>query len=303
MGFKLTILGSNSAIPSFQRHPTSQVLNHNEKLFLIDCGEGTQMQFNKYDIKFHRINHIFISHLHGDHYFGLIGLISTFHLLGRTNPLHIYGQSPLQEVIRMQLSISKTELRFPLSFHEVSASEECIIMEDEELTVATIILNHRIPCTGFIFKEKNRLRKIIIQKTTQYNIPVQAYPDIKKGKDFYTSEGICIKNSELTDDAPVSKSYAYCSDTIYDEAILKHITGVDLLYHEATFMEDLIQRAKETFHTTTTEAASIAMKANVGKLIIGHFSSRYKVLEPLLEESRRIFKNTDLALEGTTFEI
>jgi ribonuclease Z len=257
MGFLLTILGSNSAIPSFERHPTAQVLQHLDQRFLIDCGEGTQMQLARYGVKFHRISKVFISHLHGDHYFGLIGLLSTLHLQGRTTPMTVYGPKELQAIIEIQLSASQTKLRFDLDFIYVEPTKAAIIVDDKDLTISSIILNHRIPCTGFVFKEKCKSQK----------------------------------------------TYAYCSDTLYDTSLIPAIQNADLLYHEATFMEDLMQRAKDTFHSTAIEAGRMALHSNAGKLIIGHFSSRYKVLEPLLLEAKSIFENTFLAIEGHTYEI
>jgi ribonuclease Z len=254
MGFKLTILGSNSAVPAFDRHPSAQVLQFNERLFLIDCGEGTQMQITRYGIKPHRISHIFISHLHGDHYFGLVGLISTMHLLGRTIPLQIFGPAALNEIIKLQLQASLTTLRFPLHFIPVEPGPGHIILEEEGLTVSSILLNHHIPCTGFLFKS-------------------------------------------------TTKSYAYCTDTAYEVSLEAAIQNVDVLYHEATFMEDLAGRAKETFHSTAMEAGTVALKAGVGKLLIGHFSSRYKSPDPLLMEAKSVFPATELALEGSVFEI
>ncbi len=303
MGFELIILGSNSAIPSFQRNPTSQVLKHNERLFLIDCGEGTQMQLNHYEIKSSRINHIFISHLHGDHYFGLMGLLSTMHLLGRTADMHLFGQPQLLDIVELQLTASDTTLRYKLIFIPLDPEKSAVIMDDEELSVTTIILSHRIPCTGFLFREKPKQRKLIKEKIDEYGIPVNAFSDIKKGLDYITDSNVRIKNEELTQPAGLPKSYAFCSDTIYDESILDLIKGVDLLYHESTFMHDMIARAKETYHTTSIEAGTIALKANVKKLLIGHFSSRYKTLEPMLLEAQSVFPNTELAIEGTKISI
>lgn len=257
MGFQLTILGSNSAIPSFDRHPTAQILQHLDQRFLIDCGEGTQMQLSRYGVKIHRITKIFISHLHGDHYFGLIGLLSTLHLQGRISPLTVFGPPELKEIIALQLAASQTKLRFDLTFIAVNTTVNATLLDDKDLTISSIILNHRIPCTGFLFQEKSKTKK----------------------------------------------TYAYCSDTLYDTSIIPLIQNVDVLYHEATFMEDLVQRAKETFHTTAGEAAAMALKANAGKLLIGHFSSRYKTLEPLLMEAKSVFENTFLAIEGQTFDI
>ncbi len=303
MGFELTILGSSSAIPTFQRFPTSQVLKHNERLFLIDCGEGTQMQLNKYEIKTHKINHIFISHLHGDHYFGLMGLLSSMHLLGRTAELNVFGHPLLKEIIDLQLRASNTTLRYNLIFHPLGVEKGELIFEDDELTVTEISLNHRIPCTGFLFKEKNKPRKLIKEKIEEYNIPIPSLLDIKKGQDYMNEAGVTIPNEELTLPPSPPKSYVFCSDTIYDESIIDSIKEVDLLYHESTFMQDLLTRAKETYHTTALEAGTIALKANVKKLLIGHFSSRYKFLEPFLLEAQSVFPNTELAVEGAIFNI
>ncbi len=303
MIFEVSILGSSSATPIYQRHPTAQVLNIHERLFLVDCGEGALIQMNRYKIKFHRINHIFISHLHGDHYLGLVGLLSTMHLQGRLTDLHIYCQQPLKEIIEIQLKYSETLLRYPLHFHFLDPIQSELIYDDEELEVQTIILNHRIPCTGFLFSEKPGFRKLIKEKLQQYNIPVEFFQEIKKGKDYKLSGGEIISNAELTTDPRPPRVYAFCSDTSYDERIIPFIKNINLLYHEATFLNDKAARAEETFHSTAAQAATIAKKANVKRLIIGHFSARYKNLYPLLEEAREVFTNTTLAIEGDTFKI
>jgi len=303
MIFEVTILGSSSATPIYQRHPTAQVLHINERFFLIDCGEGTLIQMNRYKIKFHRINHIFISHLHGDHYLGLMGLISTMHLQGRTAELHIFCQPELEEIVNIQLKHSQTDLRYPLRFHPVDPKNPAVLYEDDDLLVKSIILSHRIPCTGFLFSEKPRQRKLKKETVKQYEIPVEAYNDLKNGLDYIDSTGTVIANVELTLDPREPRSYAFCSDTIYDESIVRHIAGVDLLYHESTFLNDKEDRAKETFHSTAEQAAMIAVKAGVKKLLIGHFSARYKNLYPLLEEAKAVFGNTSLATEGDKFNI
>ena len=303
MIFEVSILGSSSATPIYQRHPTAQVLNIHERLFLVDCGEGTLIQMNRYKIKFHRINHIFISHLHGDHYLGLVGLLSTMHLQGRVSELHIYSHEPLKEIVEIQLKYSETTLRYPLHFHFHNPLKPELIFEDENIAIRTIILNHRIPCTGFIFSEKPGLRKLIKEKLHQYQIPVEVYQDLKNGKDFIAADGNKISNSELTTDPRLPRAYAFCSDTSYDERIIPVIENINLLYHEATFLSDKAGRAKETFHSTAAQAALIAKKANVKRLIIGHFSARYKNLYPLLEEAREVFTETTLAIEGDTFKI
>ncbi len=303
MIFEVGILGSSSATPIYQRHPTAQVINFHERFFLVDCGEGTLIQMNRYKIKFHRINHIFISHLHGDHYLGLLGLISTMHLQGRVSTLHIYGPRDLQEIIDIQLKYSETLLRYPVEFHAVDPGNSTVLFEDDDIRVETIILSHRIPCTGFLFSEKPRQRKLKKDKLSLYKIPVTAYNDLKAGHDFVDEEGKIIPNSTLTTDPRKPRRYAFCSDTIFDERLVGIVKGVDLLYHEATFLSDKADRAKETFHSTAEQAGLIAKKAGVKRLIIGHFSARYKNLYPLLEEAKAVFPETTLALEGDRFTI
>jgi len=301
--FGVTILGNNSAVPAFGRHPTSQVITTSGGKFLVDCGEGTQIQMINYKIRRSRISHIFISHLHGDHYLGLVGLLSTMHLQGRTNEIHVYGQAELMDVIELQLRLSMTRLRYQIIFHPIKHFAPAIILEDEDMIVKTIILNHRIPCTGFLFKEKPKPRKLLVNKLQQYNIPFSFYGKLKDGFDYRDVDGNVIANDELTISSRAPRSYAFCSDTVYDESIINEIRGVDLLYHEATFLHDMVERAQTTFHTTSLQAATIAKKAEVKKLIIGHFSARYKELHPLLDEARTVFPNTELAIEGNRFEV
>lgn len=303
MAFEVSILGSSSATPIYNRHPTSQLLNIRERYFLIDCGEGTLMQLLRFRVKYHRISHIFISHLHGDHYLGLMGLLSTFHLQGRTSELHLYGQQELMDILELQMRLSNMQLRFSLIFHPVRYYTSEIILENEDLIVRSIVLNHRIPCTGFLFLEKSKPRKLIVGKMQQYNIPFSFYNKIKDGSDYEDDFGNIISNEELTENPPAPRSYAYCSDTVYDESIVSTIESVDLLYHEATFLHESAERAQQTYHTTSKQAATIAAKAKAGKLLIGHFSGRYKDLTPLLDEACSVFKNTELALEGRRFKI
>jgi ribonuclease Z len=303
MIFEVSILGSSSATPIYQRHPTAQVVNIHERFFLVDCGEGTLIQMNRYKIKFHRINHIFISHLHGDHYLGLLGLLSTMHLQGRTIDMHVYGHAPLKEIIDIQLKYSETNLRYPLHFHVLDPRKSEVIYSDDNMEIKTIVLNHRIPCSGFLFSEKPGLRKLIKEKLQQYQIPLNAYHELKLGKDLVLESGEVVPNTELTSDPKPHRSYAFCSDTCYDERLIPVLKNIDLLYHEATFLSDKAARAKETFHSTAAEAATIAKKSNVNRLIIGHFSARYKNLYPLLEEAREVFKETTLAIEGDSFRI
>ncbi len=303
MIFEISILGSSSATPIYQRHPTAQVLNIHERFFLVDCGEGTLLQLNRYKIKFHRINHIFISHLHGDHYLGLVGLLSTMHLQGRTVDLHLYCPEPLKEIIDIQLKYSDTNLRFPIHYHFLDPLNPKIIYSDEGVEVKTIVLHHRIPCTGFLFSEKPGLRKLLKNKLQEYHVPLEAYQDLKNGKDCFLPDGRIIPNKEITTDPRHPRSYAFCSDTCYNEGVASAVRNVDLLYHEATFLSDKTERAKETFHSTAAQAATIAKKANAKRLIIGHFSARYKNLYPLLEEAKEVFSDTTLAIEGDKFLI
>jgi len=303
MTFEVYILGSSSATPIYQRHPTAQILNIHEKLFLVDCGEGTLIQLNRYHIRFHRINHIFISHLHGDHYLGLMGLLSTMHLQGRSEDLHVYSQPELKDMVDIQMLHSQTHLRYNIVWHFLDHKNSEKIYEDEDLEVHTIILSHRIPCTGFMFKEKQKLRKLIREQLIHFNIPVESYADLKNGNDYSDEKGNVIPNIELTTDPRPPRTYAFCSDTIYDETLVPVLKNIDLLYHESTFLSDKADRAKETYHSTAAQAATIAKMAEVKRLIIGHFSARYKNLYPLLEEARTVFENTTLAVEGDRFTL
>lgn len=303
MTFVLKILGSNSAAPAHNRHQTSQLLNIQNQLFLIDCGEGTQMQLSRYKVKISKINHIFISHMHGDHYLGLMGLISTMHLQGRRNDLYIYAPPPLAEIITLQLKHSNTILNYPIHFTGLQVEASETIYENEFLTIKSLPLNHRIPCTGFIFWEKKKLRKINKEKLP-LDISLKNIIDLKYGKDVLDAEGnVLFKNDALTLPPRRSRSYAYCSDTIYNEPIIQHIQSVDLLYHEATFLSDREERARETHHSTARQAATIAKKAQVNTLVLGHYSIRYKDLNPILEEAKEVFENTILAIEGDNITI
>ncbi|MES2139810.1 MAG: ribonuclease Z [Bacteroidota bacterium] len=296
--FELTILGCSSATPTSTRNPTAQLLNIAERFFLIDCGEATQIQLRKFKLKFQRINHIFISHLHGDHYLGLIGLLSSMHLLGRTVELHLYCPPELEEIIEVQFKHSQTYLRFKIIYHHHKFIANDLIFEDNKVEVRTILLNHRIPCCGFLFIEKPLLANISKEVLQKYHIPVEQILAIKGGADFITTEGELIPNSKLVSNKLKPRSYAYCSDTCYDERIIEVIKGVDLLYHEATFLNDMLPRAKETFHSTALQAATIAQKAEVHQLMIGHYSARYRDLQPLLDEAQTVFSNTILSIEG-----
>ena len=296
--FELTILGCSSATPTSTRNPTAQLLNIAERFFLIDCGEATQIQLRKFKLKFQRINHIFISHLHGDHYLGLIGLLSSMHLLGRTVDLHLYCPAELEEIIQVQLKHSQTTLRFNIVYHPHKFISNDLIFEDSKVEVRTILLNHRIPCCGFLFTEKPLLANISKETLQKYHIPADQIVAIKGGADFITPEGEVIPNYKIVTNKMKPRSYAYCSDTCYDERIVEVIKGVDLLYHEATFLNEMLPRAKETYHSTALQAATIAKKAEVHQLMIGHYSARYKDLQPLLDEAQTVFSNTVLSIEG-----
>ena len=303
MKFEVTILGSSSATPIFNRNPTSQALNINERLYLIDCGEGTQQQMLRFDIKASRIDHIFISHLHGDHYLGLIGLLSSMHLNGRKKALYLFGPAHLKEIIDLQFKYSETVLQFSLEFTAIDAQKSEVIVNNSDVIVETIPLDHRIACTGFLFKEKKRLRKLIKEKVEALNVPVEYYSALKRGNDYTSESGEVYKNESLTIDSQIPKSYAYCSDTLYNEQYFEQISNVTLLYHEATFLNDMLDRAKDTHHTTALQAAEIALQTHAKKLLIGHFSARYKTLNELLDEARSVFPETELAIEGKTFAI
>lgn len=303
MKFSVTILGCSSATPTSERNSTSQLINHDEKLFLVDCGEGTQVQLRRNHLRFTHIDHIFISHLHGDHFFGLVGLISTMHLLGRKKGLHIFAPPELEEVILLQLKVSNTTLAYQLHFHPIQAELPEMIMENNQLEVITLPLNHKIPTTGFIFREKQALRSIIAEKVKELNIPFKDFEALKTGNAYTTHEGKLIPNEELTSAPAPPRTYIYCSDTAYYEAVIPAIEGADVLYHETTFMADKAAIAAEKFHSTTTEAATIAQKANVKKLLIGHYSARYDDLQPLLEETRTVFPESFLTTDGMVFDI
>jgi len=299
--FGVTILGNNSALPAYDRHPTSQIVTLHDELFLIDCGEGTQMQMAKYKIRRSKINHIFISHLHGDHYFGLIGLITSMGLLGRENDLHIYAPSTLKEIIDLQFKVADTQLPFALHFHPLE--KDGLIVEGKRFTVECFSTQHRIECWGFIIREKKHLRKIDKEKVVELNIPAAYYTHLKNGDDYETKNGEIIKNEWVTIPNSLPRSYAFCADTIYDEKLAAIVKNTTLVYHETTFLKDMNDRATARFHSTTHQAANIAIKANAQKLLIGHFSSKYENLDQFLSEAQEIFSNTDLAIEGVTFRV
>lgn len=299
--FAVTILGNNSAVPAFDRHPTSQVVTIDGSNYLVDCGEGTQIQMINYKIRRGKISHIFISHLHGDHYFGLVGLINSFSLLGHQQELHVYGPSPLKEIIDIQLKVADTQLCYPLHIHTISGP--ATLVDTDKLTIKCFRTNHRIECYGFSFAEKKPSRKLDPDKAKSFEIPSSFYDRLKSGEDYTQKDGTVIKNEQVTSPGNRGRTYAFCADTKYDESIIPHIQGADLIYHETTYLDALRERAETRFHSTSKQAATIAQKAGVKRLLIGHFSSKYDTLEEFEVEAREIFPNTDLALEGVCYEV
>ena len=299
---KLHILGCYAATPRTLTNPTSQVLEIKNHLFLIDCGEGTQVQLRKSKVKFSRINHIFISHLHGDHFFGLPGLISTFRLLGRDKELHLYGPKGTQEAITLLLKLGDSWTNYELTFHVLTSKEPILIYEDDKVSVETIPLNHRVYTNGFLFKEKLGERKLNIDAVAKYKIDTSSFQNIKNGKDVILENGEVIPNTELTFDPTKPKSYAYCSDTAYKPEIIPQIKGADVLYHESTFLDSEAHLSGKTKHATAKEAATIAKEAEVGTLVLGHYSTRYKSIDLFKEEAQTVFQNVELADDGKIFD-
>lgn len=303
MSFKVKILGSSGALPAYGRHPASQLVEIQSRYFLVDCGEATQMQLMRLQTNFHRINHIFISHLHGDHYLGLMGLIFTMHLQRRINDLHVYSHRGLDEIITSHLRYSRSSPNFKIVFHLLEKGVKRIIFEDDAMTVETIPLSHKIRCSGFLFREKVKPRRIDKSKLPE-GLLIQELAGLKVGRDIVDDFGtIRYTNESLTLPPRKSRSYAYCSDTVFDDGLVAQIMNVDLLYHEATFMTEEESKAMETKHSTAKQAATIARLAAADRLLVGHFSARYKDLTPLLEEAKAIFPNTALAIEGEEFTI
>ena len=301
--FEINILGCGSALPTTRHFSSSQVVNIREKLFMIDCGEGAQLQLRRSKLKFTRLNHIFISHLHGDHCFGLMGLISTFGLLGRTAQLHIYAHADLEKLLQPQLDFFCKGMTYEVVFHNIDPTQAAVIYEDRSVTVTTIPLRHRIPSCGFLFQEKKTPNHIIRDMIDFYRIPVSQLNKIKNGEDYITEEGVVVPNNRLTTPSAAPRSYAYCSDTLYLKSIIPQIKGADLLFHEATFMSADDARANETYHSTALQAAQIAKEAEVKQLVIGHFSARYEDENLLLKESQTVFPQTILAKENLRINI
>ncbi len=280
----LTILGNNSAVPAFDRHPTSQVITHNGNNYLIDCGEGTQIQLLRYKVRRSKISHIFISHLHGDHYFGLIGLLNSLSLLGHTQPITLFAPPQLKE-------------------NFIAIEQAATLVETASLVIRCFPTDHRIPCFGFSFEEKRIPRKLILEKAKAAGIPTIFYDRLVRGEDYITKSGERIAVETVTEPTPTGPKYAYCADTRYDESIVEHIRGFDLIYHESTYLHALAERAHDRYHSTTVQAAELAKKAGVKRLLLGHFSSKYATLDAFEQEARAVFPNTDLALEGLCYPI
>lgn len=298
----LTVLGCYAATPRTLTNPTSQVLEINNHVILIDCGEGTQVELRRHKIKFSRINHIFISHLHGDHFFGLPGFISTMRLLGRDKELHVYGPKGIKEAITLLLKLGDSWTNYPLLFHELTSKETELIFEDDKISVSTIPLDHRVYTNGYLFKEKLGKRKLNVAAVEKYGIDKAYYNNIKNGRDITLDNGSIVPNKELTYDPPKPKSYAFCSDTIYDESLADKVKEVDVLYHESTFLDSEAHLAAKTKHATAKQAAQVAKDANVKTLVLGHYSTRYKSIELFKEEASTVFPNVLLADDGKTFD-
>lgn len=303
MKFEVTILGCGSATPTLRRAATAQYVNARERHFLIDCAEGTQLKLRQHKAPVQRLHAIFISHLHGDHYFGLVGLLSTMHLLGRQAPLHLYGPPGLEEILNVHWKHGRTTLRFPLCFFGLTENKTEVLYEDSQVFVRSFPLKHGIPCWGFRVEEQPLKRKINRAATDRHGVPKYKMRSVVEGNDFVNEAGVVIPNAELTFDPRPPKSYAYCSDTAYSPAIVPHISGVDLLYHEATFAEAMKVRAKETMHATARDAGRIAAQAKVNQLVIGHYSARYRNIDLLVDEAREEFSNTIGGEDGMVLQL
>lgn len=304
--FSVTILGSSAALPANHRNPSAQVLFSNQHIYLIDCGEGTQLQLRKFRVKMQRIKAVFISHMHGDHYFGLPGLLNSMNLLGRKTGLTIVCPSELESIIDLQMKAGKSQFQFPIQYvftNDVQAEGQESLYSDAQIEVTGFLLKHRIRCTGFVFRQQPKLRSYLPEVGEQYNIPLHAIPAIKKGDNYVAKDGSIVPNATLTHAAPEPRSYAYCTDSLPIHRTVLNVSGVKCLYHEATFMEQEAERAKSTYHSTAKQAARIAHEAGVEKLIIGHFSARYDDLSKLLSEAKSSFPETYLAVEGKSVDI
>jgi len=299
---KVTILGNNSALPAFGRHPTSQAVSVYGELLLLDCGEGTQIQMQRFGLRWRNLHHIFISHMHGDHYFGLPGLINSMSLLGRTAPLYLYGPVSLMPLLQQILDLANNKLTYPFQFIPLPA-DYAILVDNELFRVSTFPVIHSVPCNGFLIESKTKGRKLLPEKCKEYEIPAAYYDILKKGEDYERKDGFLVKNEWVTEDGPRPKRYAYCTDTLFTDSFLQHIIGVDTVYHESTYLEADVTKAASRFHSTAMQAAQIAKDANARQLLLGHFSSKYKDLEPFKMEAATIFQNVEPTVEGTTYDI
>lgn len=300
---KVTILGNNSALPAFDRHPTAQAVEIREQVFLMDCGEGTQSQISRFNIHWSRIEHIFISHLHGDHYFGLIGLLSSMALWNRKKALFIYGPPLLKDIISLQMAAVGAQMPYPLTFKTIAPDFSGILLDTPYFSVQCFPVSHRIPCHGFVFCEKSAGRRINPEACREFGIPHAYYAQLKKGADYKQKDGRMVPNEEVTFSAPPDKKYAFCADTRYDESILPFIQNADLVYHESTFLKDNEEKAFLRFHSTAEQAAKIAQQAIAKKLLLGHYSSRYQDLVPFEEEAKTVFPMTEASIEGRCYII
>lgn len=301
--FQIRILGCGSALPNLKHNTSSQLVEIHDKMFMVDCGEGTQLQLRKSKVHFSKISAVFITHTHGDHCFGLMGLVSTFGLLGRTAPLHIYAPKEMEELFEIQKNMFCTTFEYGLIFHPVDTKQVSVIYEDRSLTVTTVPLNHRVPCCGFLFKEKSRLPHINREQIDYYGIPMSQLNNIKNGADWHTEDGETIPNARLTLPSDKPLSYAYCSDTKYIPELYKQIKGVDVLYHESTYMDADEKQAAKYCHSTARQAATTALNSEAGMLILGHYSSKYANEQQLLDEAKSVFKNTFLSNEMDLFDV
>lgn len=299
---RLHILGNNSALPAYQRNPTCQVVELDGICLMLDCGEAAQIQMKKYGVKWRRLNHIFISHLHGDHYFGLFGLLHSMSLLGRTEPLHLFAPAPLEEIIGLTLQVANTVLSYTLHFHALP-ERESLLVDEPQFSVSTFPVSHKIFCMGFLVTQKSKGKKLLPEKCTEYQIPASFYRQLKAGEDYLRKDGLLVKNEWVTLAGQAPKKYAYCADTLYTESILPYIENADVLYHESTYLESEADRAGLRFHSTARQAATIAQKAGVRRLLLGHYSSKYEETEPFELEARQIFPDTVATKEGYVFDI
>jgi len=299
---KVTILGNNSALPAFGRHPTAQAVSVYGEVLLIDCGEGTQSQMQRFGLRWRSMHHIFISHMHGDHYFGLPGLINSMSLLGRTAPLHLYAPAELKPILDAILNVAETILTYPFYFHALPEGV-ALLVDDPSFSVTCFPVNHRIQCHGFLVERKTRGRKLLPDKCREYDIPANFYEGLKHGQDYTQPDGTIVKNELVTEDGPSVKKYAYCADTLFTDSFLEIVQGADTIYHECTYLDADREKAIKRFHSTAAQAAELAKMANAKQLLLGHFSSKYKDLEPFREEAIAIFPNTLVSIEGTVYEV